>query len=60
MHFLFNCGCFFRAQCCPLRTGNVWFLFNGQNLLSVMKVICQPPHNFLKGILLFMLKLAQP
>ena len=60
MQFLLNCGCFFRAQCCPLRTGDVGFLFNGQDLLSVMNVICQPPHNFLKSILLFRLKVAQP
>ena len=59
MYFLFNFGCFYLAQCCPLRTGDVGFLFNGRNLLNVMKVIFQPSHNFLKGILLFRLKLAQ-
>ena len=40
------------------RDGGKWLL-NAQNLLSLMKVFSQPSHNFLKGILLFRLKLAQ-
>ena len=35
-------------------------LLNERNLLSVTKAFCQLPHNFLKGILLFRSKPAQP